>query len=162
MTYSQDMIQFTNLSALLNKYPKMIEKIKENYLLLLTELTDTQMIDTKLFLENVDKILQFGTIVIGYLGNPIGDDFDIVASGTIIIEPKLIRGGRSVGHIEDIVVSKNMRGYGLCKRILTMLKDVAKRNDCYKVILDCTEDVKEVYEKCGFGVKGLQMAEYFI
>ena len=46
------------------------------------------------------------------------EEFIIIASGTIIIEPKIIRGGQNVGHIEDIVVKNNFRGKGISKAIL--------------------------------------------
>jgi glucosamine-phosphate N-acetyltransferase len=84
-------------------------------------------------------------------------DFEIVASGTIIIEPKIIRGGKSVGHIEDIVVNSEYRGKGVVKEILEQLQSHATLCNCYKTILDCNEPVKKVYEKYGFIEKGLQM-----
>jgi len=102
-----------------------------------------------------------GTIIVCYIGTPLSDNFDIIASGTIIIEPKLIRGGKSVGHIEDIVVSQKYRGNGISKNILEMLKKVAREKDCYKVILDCNEEVKKVYNSSGFEENGIQMGIYF-
>ena len=62
-----------------------------------------------------------------------------------MIEPKLIRGGRYVGHIEDIVVTKTMRGLGISQRILDILKTIAREKNCYKIMLDCNEDIKNVY-----------------
>ena len=85
-----------------------------------------------------------------------------MSSGNIIVEPKIIRGGKKVGHIEDIVVAEHMRGKGISQKILEMLKTIARDNNCYKVILDCDNDVKNVYIKNGFEVKGLQMAQYFV
>ena len=74
----------------------------------------------------------------------------------------IIREGKNVGHIEDIVVAKHMRGKRISHEILNILKSFAKSNNCYKVILDCDNDVKDVYIKNGLNVNGLQMAEYFI
>jgi glucosamine-phosphate N-acetyltransferase len=91
----------------------------------------------------------------------INNTFEIIASGTIIIEPKIIRCGRNVGHIEDIVVAKHMRGKGISSEILNILKEIAKENNCYKVILDCNDDVKNIYIKNGFEIRGIQMAKYF-
>jgi glucosamine-phosphate N-acetyltransferase len=88
------------------------------------------------------------------------DDFDIIASGTIIIEPKIIRGGKSVGHIEDIVVKKEYRGNKIAQDIIEQLNGLARENNCYKIILDCAENVKKVYENYGFEEKGYQMAVY--
>ena len=38
----------------------------------------------------------------------------------------------------------------------------ARENNCYKVILDCDENIKKVYSKNGFIIKGVQMAEYLV
>ena len=35
------------------------------------------------------------------------------------------------------------------------------KKDCYKVILDCNEEVKNVYNRSGFEEKGMQMGIYF-
>ncbi len=40
----------------------------------------------------------------------------IVASGTVLVEKKFIRGCGSVGHIEDIVVHDSQRGKSYGKR----------------------------------------------
>jgi glucosamine-phosphate N-acetyltransferase len=152
---------YINLIYLLNNNSNYIEQIKNNYLLLLSELSVTPYIETDLFLNNLQKINEKGEIIIAYTGSFENNSFEIIASGTIIIEPKIIRGGKSVGHIEDIVVSQQYRGNGISKKILDMLKTIARENDCYKVILDCNEEVKKVYNSSGFEEKGIQMGIYF-
>lgn len=147
---------------LINKNPDSIEIIKANYLLLLSELTTTTFIETPLFVKNIKKIFEMGTIIIGYVGDLSKSTFELVATGTIIIEPKIIRGGKSVGHIEDIVVANGYRGKNISQVILNNLTDFAEENGCYKVILDCEDDVKKVYIKNGFKLKGLQLSKYFV
>jgi glucosamine-phosphate N-acetyltransferase len=66
-----------------------------------------------------------------------------------------------VGHIEDIVVSEKHRNLGIARSILTELKKHAYIKDCYKVILDCSEENIKFYEKNDFIYKGAQMAVYF-
>ena len=149
-----------SLFDLIQSNEDKIEEIKEQYLLLLSNLTVTGYIETNLFIENINKISEMGSIIVGFIIEPTGT-IDIVASGTIIIEPKIIRQGKNVGHIEDIVVAPHMRGRGLSQKILNYLKRFAKESNCYKVILDCAEEVKNVYSKNNFIVKGVQMAEYF-
>jgi len=153
-------IKYTPLIDLINTYPDNVEAIKNQYLLLISELTSTSYIETSLFLENIEKIHQMGKIIVGTI-NHRSSNIEIVASGTIIIEPKIIRAGKNVGHIEDIVVSKHMRGKGVSQQILHILKTIARENNCYKVILDCDNAVKNVYIKNGLDIKGIQMAEYF-
>lgn len=153
-------IKYIQLKDLLDANQNIIETIKTQYLLLLSELTVTNYIETSLFVKNVERISETGSIIVGVIDNS-PNNIEIVASGTIIIEPKIIREGRNVGHIEDIVVSKEMRGKGISQKILDILKLIAREKNCYKVILDCDENVKNVYIKNGFNINGFQMAEYF-
>lgn len=137
-------------------------QIKNEYLKLLDELTITSDISHELFEENLNKINSMGKIIIGYIINPINlQQFKFIGSGTVIIEPKIIRGGMSVAHIEDIIVSSSWRGRKISQAILNKLKDFAIKSNCYKVILDCSESVSYVYKSNGFEIKGLQMGKYF-
>ena len=74
----------------------------------------------------------------------------IVGATTLLIEPKFIHGGGLVGHIEDVVVDKNYQGQRIGEKIMKYLLEIAKNQGCYKTILDCTDDVKQFYEKLGF------------
>ena len=156
-----DSIKFIDLMDLMNKYIDNFDIIKEKHLSLLSELSIVTELDNNLYLEHVEKISNMGTIIICYIGTPLSENFDIIASGTIIIEPKFIRGGKNVGHIEDIVVKSTYRGRHLSKDILNILKNISRENNCYKVILDCSEEVKKVYNSSGFEENGIQMGLYF-
>jgi glucosamine-phosphate N-acetyltransferase len=74
----------------------------------------------------------------------------VVGSTTLLIETKFIHQGGKVGHIEDVVISKEFQGKGLGEQLIKYVIDYSKKNGCYKTILDCTEDVKPFYEKIGF------------
>ena len=82
----------------------------------------------------------------------------IVGSITVLKEAKLIHDFGKVGHIEDVVVDKAMRGYGLGKKLVDIA--VKECQDCYKIILDCSNENVEFYKKCGFEWKGNQLALY--
>lgn len=86
---------------------------------------------------------------------------EIIATGSIFIEPKFIRNMKNVGHIEDIVVSKDHRGLGLGKMIMQKLINCGKSHDCYKIILNCSDKNVGFYKKYGFEIKELEMAMYF-
>jgi glucosamine-phosphate N-acetyltransferase len=154
-------IKYVRLIDLIENAPNKVEVFKKQYLSLMSELTSTIHIETSLFKKNIERIDKMGIIIIGVLHDLSNNTIKIIASGTLIIEPKIIRGGKNVGHIEDIVVSENMRGKGISQELLNMLKTFARENNCYKVILDCDNEVKNVYIKNGLDVKGVQMAEYF-
>jgi glucosamine-phosphate N-acetyltransferase len=85
----------------------------------------------------------------------------IVATGTIIIEPKLIHNFGLVAHIEDIVVDSGTRNSGLGKLLIQFLTNIAKNRGCYKVILDCSNKNIEFYQKCKYNEHGVEMSYYF-
>jgi glucosamine-phosphate N-acetyltransferase len=86
------------------------------------------------------------------------DQDKIVAAGTLLKEQKLIHGFNKVAHIEDVVVDSNYRGQKLAQKIIDKL--VLCSDDCYKVILDCGDDLEHFYNKCKFKRNGIQMARY--
>lgn len=77
-------------------------------------------------------------------------DSKVIGSTTLLIEPKFIHKGGKVGHIEDVVISKEYQGTGIGEKLINFVLDHAKQNQCYKTILDCTDNVKQFYEKIGF------------
>lgn len=85
----------------------------------------------------------------------------IVASGTLLVEPKFIHECGFTGHIEDIIVDPAERGRNFGRVIVQQLTHMARRAGCYKVILDCDDKNVEFYAKCGFAKKDIQMAIYF-
>lgn len=154
-------LKFIKLCDLIDKYSNKIEVIKFKYIDLLTHLTQVSILNDTTFINSVKEICKMGSIIVCYKENPLSDEFDIVALGTIIIEPKIIRGGKSVGHIEDIVTSSKYRGKGLGQDILELLIQEGREKNCYKIILDCKDNLKGYYGKSGFKETGLQMALYF-
>jgi glucosamine-phosphate N-acetyltransferase len=74
----------------------------------------------------------------------------IVGATTLLIEQKFIHDGGKVGHIEDVVVSKELQGKGIGEKIIRFVLEYAKSQGCYKTILDCDDKVKPFYEKLGF------------
>ena len=85
----------------------------------------------------------------------------IIGSSTILIETKLIHNFGKVAHIEDVIVHTEFRGKGLGKLLLDKCIEIAKQNECYKIILDCSDNNCKFYENCGLMKKGNQMALYF-
>lgn len=77
-------------------------------------------------------------------------DGKVVGSTTLLIEQKFIHQGGKVGHIEDVVVSKEHQGKGIGEKIIATALEYAKKQGCYKTILDCDDIVMPFYEKLGF------------
>lgn len=152
------MIKEININSKIFKFRFLnFSDINIHYFKLLSELTviDLESIseeENKKFFDNLNENQKI--IVIEFENNIIG-------SGTLLIENKLIRSYGKVGHIEDIVINSNFRKYGLGKELIKLLTDISKENKCYKCILDCDEHLEKFYIKCGFKMKGLQMSYYF-
>jgi glucosamine-phosphate N-acetyltransferase len=144
----QNLYDYCNVSS--------IESVKSQYFELLRMLTDAPDVPTDIFLENLERIHHIGSIVICLDGGN-----RIVGCGTVIIEPKMIHGGRAVGHIEDLVIHHEYRGLGIARGILNRLVELSDRNNCYKVILDCSDELVCFYSKLDFEKRGEQMAYYF-
>jgi glucosamine-phosphate N-acetyltransferase len=149
-------MKFVNLYDLVLKKFENISEIKRHYLLLLGELTTVSDMTNEQFYKHIQEINSMGQIIVGIEY----ESETIVCSGTIIIEPKIIHGGRPAVHIEDIVVLEKWRNKGIAKDLLKQLKEIAISKNCYKIILDCNERLVSFYEKSGFSKKGIQMFEY--
>ena len=85
------------------------------------------------------------------------DNGKIVGSTTLLIEQKFIHKGGCVGHIEDVVVSKEFEGKGIGIKLVTSLLEIASRKNCYKTILDCNDELIPFYERIGFKQETNQM-----
>lgn len=148
------------LMSLIQNHPSHLNSIKRTYLSLLSQLSECPDIPDEEFYEKIFNITQIGQIYILFINSPGDDNFKIIGSGTIIIEPKIIHNS-SVGHIEDIVVHQDFRGQKLAKNVLNELKSYGSKKNVYKLILDCKQELVTFYEKNGFEFKGAQMALYY-
>ena len=74
----------------------------------------------------------------------------IVAYGNIVIENKIR--GETAGHIEDIVVDKNVRGKNIGVKLINELVSIAKEKGCYRITLFCDESLVHFYNKNNFNL----------
>ena len=80
----------------------------------------------------------------------------ILGAGTVFILNKLHY--RPVGQIEDVVITRSLRGLGFGHTLINNLKYIALQEyNCYNVILHCDEENVRFYEKCGFSKSGVEM-----
>jgi glucosamine-phosphate N-acetyltransferase len=87
----------------------------------------------------------------------VNENGRIVGTITIIIEQKFIHNGGKVAHIEDVAVAEIFEGKGVARKLLQFAINKGKREGCYKIILDCTEEVSKFYERFGFQRKDVHM-----
>ena len=81
---------------------------------------------------------------------------NVVGFGSLHLTKK-VRGGQ-IGFIEDIVIKEDYKGKGLGSIILKDLIIKAKKDGCYKLVLECKEETKTFYEKIGFNHSGNSMS----
>ena len=63
----------------------------------------------------------------------------VVGAATLVVEQKFIHGCSQVGRVEDVVVSDKYRGRQLGKLMVSVAIIMARKLDCYKVTLNCTD-----------------------
>lgn len=85
---------------------------------------------------------------------------EIVGTGTLLFEQKLIHNFGMVAHIEDVVISNDFRRQNYGKILIENLIQKAKEKTCYKVILNCDSKIKNFYCKCNFKSNEIQMTYY--
>ena len=66
-----------------------------------------------------------------------------------------------VAHVEDFVVDSEYRKMKLGTKLIQLAIESAKKEGCYKIILDCNDSVKAFYEKVGFIQNNYSMQLYF-
>lgn len=84
----------------------------------------------------------------------------IIASGTILYETKLIHNISLYAHIEDIIVDNQFRKQSIGKLLIEYLIQCCKNKNCYKILLDCQKNLIPFYEKNKFQENGIQMVIY--
>lgn len=74
----------------------------------------------------------------------------IIGTIRLLFEQKYYHAGRSAGHIEDVATHQNYVGRGVASALIKKAIELCKEKDCYKIILDCSDEVTGFYEKFGF------------
>lgn len=80
-------------------------------------------------------------------------DGKLVSSCVLVLIRNLTRGARPYGLIENVVTHSDFRKKGYGKLVLQKAVDIARENDCYKVMLMTSsrmEGTHSFYESCGF------------
>ena len=84
---------------------------------------------------------------------------ELIGCGTLLIEPKFIRGMTYLAHIEDVCIDQMYRKKGYGKILIDYLIRVADDYDCYKISLNCSDVNVRFYASCGFIRNANQMTK---
>lgn len=146
-------ISYTTLQLFMKQKNNSI--IKKNYLNLLQQLTNAENIEDNIFNKTIEDIHKHGVIYIAYNNNN-----EIIGSCSALIEQKIIHGCKNVCHIEDLVIDENYRNNGISKQLVSLCQNFAMDKNCYKIILNCKNELQPFYEKINFKNNGIQMSKY--
>lgn len=140
-------IQFRELEA--SDYDKGIYE-------LLSSLTVTVKKEKDQFISDLEQIQKLGCIktIVGEHNNKL------ICTVTLVTEPKLYRNGKSLLHIEDLIVDESYKNAKLGSKMIEFAKEHAAKSNCYKMVLCCSEQVKGFYLKQGFSEKDKNMVLY--
>lgn len=75
---------------------------------------------------------------------------EIIGATTLLVEQKFIHSLALKGRIEDVIVSNQYRGKQLGKLLVATLIQLSKRVLCYKLSLDCKDQIIPFYKHLGF------------
>ena len=114
----------------------------------------------KIDISNLDLDNSWDKFILNNSSNSIVGIIDnkIIAYGSIIIENKIR--GEVAGHIEDIVVDREVRGKMIGVKLINELIEIGKKNNCYRITLFCKENLINFYSRSGFEVNSISMKKY--
>lgn len=127
----------------------------EKYLNLISQFRPT-IFTLEEYTNTLNKIENNSTIWVVEFNN------QLIGTATIIYEYKFIYNIVKSAHIEDVCIDQKFRNNGIGKLLIDYLVNEALHNKCYKIILDCNENLEKFYKKSGFEKNGIQMSKYFI
>ena len=81
------------------------------------------------------------------------EDGKIVSSCVCVIIPNLTHGQRPYAFIENVITDEKYRGRGLATACLDFARDIAVRENCYKIMLltgSKKESTLRFYERAGY------------
>ena len=125
------------------------------YFLIYAQLTSAPVIPQEQFINILKNLPENHTIFVCTMHEKV------VGMFTVLIEQKLTNGGKCIAHVEDVVVDNQHRGIGIGKSMVKFAIDYSKKKNCYKIILNCREDLREFYQHQGFLKHSEGMAIYF-
>lgn len=145
------MFTIINLKDIINLFNENNNLIN-NLFKLLSQLTYSPILDYNILTNIINNLNDNHNIYI-YTDN----NNNIIGIITLIIEQKLIHGGKCVGHIEDLVVDNKYLNNGIAKQLINHCIEIARSKNCYKIILDCKEELLTFYNKVNFKQQGICM-----
>lgn len=132
--------------------PLKRDDYSKNYLNLLSQLTVVGNVTKEQFEQRYDSMKScfnsYFIMVVEDLSKQI-----ICATITHVYEQKFLRNTGARGRIEDVVVHEEYRGKKLSKLLLDVAVQLSKLLGCYKLSLECKDNLKKLYQQFGFDLE---------
>lgn len=131
--------------------PLQIGDYDKGYLSLLSQLTTVGHVSQLDFERQYWAMQRAG----GYYVTVIEDTRSqtIIGSATLVTELKFIHNASIRGRLEDVVVNNTYRGKQLGKLIVLTVTLLAKKLGCYKMSLDCKDNLIAFYKSIGYKIE---------
>lgn len=111
-----------------------------------SNMAESPLLDEDKMTELLKKMNDQGSIIFVAVSKEHG----IIWTTTLLVEQKMIRWWGISAHIEDVVTRKWFTGQGVARSIMDKAIQEARAKWCYKIILDCEDELVPFYEKSGF------------
>jgi len=129
--------------------PLSLGDFHRGFLPLLSQLTTVGQVAEEQWQQRFNRMLSMqGTYLVTVIEDT--NSGQVVGSATLVVEDKFIHECGRVGRVEDVVVSKEVRGRQLGKLLLATLTLLARKQGCYKVTLNCADPMVKFYNGFGF------------
>jgi len=141
--------EITSKDANLIVRPLQSDDFHRGYLALLKQLTSVGDVTQAQFKE---RFLLMKSCQGTYYNTVILDQETdrIIGAASLIVERKFIHHCANRGIIEEVIVSDDYRGKSLGRLIVQTLVELGKALNCYKITLNCTDQMISFYERLGF------------
>ncbi|OTF82066.1 glucosamine 6-phosphate N-acetyltransferase-like protein, partial [Euroglyphus maynei] len=118
---------------------------EHGFLTVLSQLTTVGDVSREKFDEIFDKMKSNGCYYVTVIEDLHTNR--IAGSATLFIEYKFIHNGGLRARIEDVVIDNDYRGQNLGVTLVKTLKSLSKLLKCYKLTLDCNDQMISWYRK---------------
>jgi len=85
-----------------------------------------------------------------YIFVAVDGNKDIIGTIKLMVEQKFYHQGAKAGHIEDVITRKGFENMGVAGSLIKKALGQARKFGCYKVILDCRDELIPFYKKFRF------------
>lgn len=133
--------------------PLKKDDFAHGYLDLLKELTVVGEISKDQFEKRFNEMKEINRINDHYLVVVIEDQSTekVVGASTLYLELKFIHNCSTRARLEDVAVLKSYRGKKIGEIVVSVIVSLANEiYKCYKISLDCSDDLKKFYAKNNF------------